>query len=136
MNISSDKADIDVALYFFGETLDLSALNALFNVDPIAAIAKGDPRLRRSNGEVLGVYTGSTWGFSSSQAIRSNEIDQHADWILSRADIARKFLKLSPKVEAFVEVSLGWNSSCALPKRLVAFAAEMKADVGVVAGTY
>ena len=127
--------DIQVSLYLIGDPLELAELKTVFQVEPIVSIAKGEPRIRKATGQVVGVHAASTWGFSSAQAVGSSEIEDHSAWLVSKAAPAIPLLNCNPNIEAFFEVTMSGLSSCScvLPKNLLALARELNAEVGVVA---
>lgn len=125
-----DSVEIEVALYLIGKFCPME-VGGSFCVVPNRAVAKGSERQRKSTSEVLGLYSDSIWGFSSGQAVRSSEVDEHANWIIGKSAAAKGLI--SESVHAFVEVRLQCGTSCILPKELLDFAKNLSAEIGIVA---
>jgi hypothetical protein len=125
-----DLPEVEVALYLIGDFQPERVASA-FDVAAKVAVAKGSERRRKSTGEVLGIYQEATWGFTSGDAVRSNEIADHVAWLVSKGAAARGFI--GQDVHAFLEVSLQTGTSCVLPESLLSFAGELRAEIGIVA---
>jgi hypothetical protein len=135
INQMPEYPQVQIALYVIGESIDLTKLRDWLSAEPVVSISKGDPRLRVSTGELLGFYSKSTWGFGSFPAITSDEIDEHAEWLIAKAFTAIPVLCTTSEQEAFIEITLasyGKSCSCVLPPRLLELAAELRARIGVV----
>lgn len=125
-----ETPEVAVALYLIGNFCP-EEVGAAFGVVPHMVVAKGSQRRRKSTGEVLGIYSDSTWGFSSSQVVRSSEIDEHVTWLIARGATAKGLINES--VHAFIEVRVQCNTSCVLPESLLEFARRLSAQIGIVA---
>ena len=129
------QTEIQVALYLVGDAIDDVALNRLLQVEPTVSIKKGDQRIQKSTGQTFGFYSESTWGFSSAQAVASNALEDHTEWLCSKASVATDRLRSNAEYKAWIEVTSTSevDSACfELPVRLSALAAELSATVGVV----
>lgn len=128
-----DSPEIQVALYLVGDPIEPLSLNALLNVEQEIYIAKGDPRVVKGN--VRGFHKTSTWGFCSVQAIASDEIDNHADWLCSKVENAIDVLRSKPSREAFIEITIvttfSISGSFVLPANLLELARKLDAKIGV-----
>ena len=100
---SAEVPEVDVALYLIGEFCP-EEVGADFGVVPNVAVAKGSQRRHRSTGEVIGIYSDSTWGFSSAQVVMSNEIDEHVTWLIGTGAAAKGLINES--IHAFIEVRM------------------------------
>ena len=127
-----DLPEVAVALYLIGD-FQPDRVAAAFDVVAKVVVAKGSERRRKSTGEVLGIYQEATWGFTSGDVVRSNEISDHVAWLVGKSAAARSFL--GQDVHAFLEVSLQNGTSCVLPESLLSFAGELSAEIGIVART-
>lgn len=133
--MSYEITEIQIALYLVGDTIDDAALNSLLQVEPVVSVKKGDQRIQKSTGQTFGSYSESTWGFSSAQAVASNVLEDHTEWLWSKVSAAADKLRSNPAYKAWIEVTSTTKantSSLHLPHRLSALAAELSATVGVV----
>jgi hypothetical protein len=128
----SDTAapEIEVAVYLIGD-FHPDEIAPSLGVVPNVVLPKGSERRRKSTGEVLGIYDESTWGFSSAQAVASNELSEHVAWVIRNGGPVKALA--NERIQVFIEVTLDGGTSCVLPKSLLVFAQELRAEVGIVA---
>jgi hypothetical protein len=124
--------EVEVGLYLIGDFVP-EEVGRAFDVTPVFSVAKGSERRHTKTGVMLGIYDEATWGFTSAQAVRSNEILEHATWIIEKSASARGLV--SDSVHAFIEVRLQAGTSFVLPENLMNFARELGAEIGIVART-
>jgi hypothetical protein len=122
--------EIEVGLYLIGDFAP-EEIGREFDVAPVISVAKGSERCRMSTGAVLGVYKEATWGFTSGQVVKSNEISEHVTWLIEKSSAATGLV--NHNVHAFFEITMQAGTSCVLPRDLLAFANELGAEIGIVA---
>ena len=124
--------EVDVALYLIGDFFP-QEVGGYFAVESNVSVRKGTERRSAITGEILGVYKVSTWGLSSAKFILSNEIDEHAPWLIENGTPAKRLIGMG--IHAFIEVRLQSGTSCVLPEILLNFARDISASIGIVART-
>ena len=123
--------ELELGFYLFGDLPEPPELERIFEVRAVVSHRAGDPRLHRISGEQTGVHSQAVWGFTTRH-IQSNEMQPHAEWLLSAADPARELLGSRPSAVAYIELALTRGSSTVLPLALVEFAGKLKAEIGFV----
>lgn len=124
-----------IVFYLIADSIDHEALNAQLGVQSIVSITKGDPRIYRPTGKVHGFYAESTWGFSSAQAIESDELDDHANWLLSKVSGSVEMLRSDKVRKAFIEITViteMHSGSLVLPVAFLALATDLNAEIGAI----
>jgi hypothetical protein len=126
----ADPPEIEVGLYLIGDFAP-DDIGREFDVVPVFSVAKGSERRHRSTGAVLGTYKEATWGFTSGQVVKSNEISEHVTWLIEKSSAATGLVNYN--VHAFFEITMQAGTSCVMPGDLLAFAKELGAEIGIVA---
>jgi hypothetical protein len=128
----ADSREIELGFYLLGDIPEAMQLERLFGVTSSVSYRKGAPRIRRNTGERTGTHSESIWGFNTS-SIASNEMNDHAEWILTKVSPAAEFLASFPNARAFIEIILEAGNSAVLPSRLIQFACDTDTEIGIVA---
>lgn len=134
-NMRDEIPEIQIAFYLIGDVIDEVALNHLLQVEPTVSIKKGEPRIQKSTGQTFGSYWESTWGFSSAQAVASNRIEAHTEWLWSKVSRSTCALCSNEGHKIWIEVTALHEDPLhvfVLPDRLLELASELNATVGVV----
>ncbi|MBK6999285.1 MAG: hypothetical protein IPH35_04685 [Rhodoferax sp.] len=128
---TAESPEIEVGLYLIGDFAP-DKIGLAFDVVPIFSAAKGSERRHKKTGRLLGIYEEATWGFTSGQAVMSNEISDHVAWLIEKSSAARGLV--NDHVHAFIEITMRttlYSTSCMLPKDLLFFARELSAEIGI-----
>lgn len=127
--------EVQIAFYLIGDAIDGAALGSLLQVEPMVSIKKGEQRIQKSTRQTFGFYPESTWGFSSAQAVESDKIETHTEWLRSKISKATCNLCSDAGHKIWIEVTAvnkDPSPSLVLPDRLLELASELNATVGVV----
>jgi hypothetical protein len=127
----AEPPEIEVGLYLIGDFAP-DKIGLAFDVVPAFSAAKGSERRYKKTGRLLGIYEEATWGFTSGQAVQSNEISDHTFWVIEKSSAARGLVNDS--VRAFIEITMRttlYSTSCVLPKELLVLARELNAEIGI-----
>lgn len=129
----ANALEIEVGLYLIGDFAP-DVIGRQFDVVPVLSIVKGSERRPKRTGALLGLNREATWGFTSGQVVKSNEISDHVKWLIEKSSAASG--TVNHNVRAFFEISMGAGTSCVIPGELLAFAKELDAEIGIVARSY
>ncbi len=132
MTEHSISPEIYIDFYLSGDPIDKKMLNSLLSAEPDVSIAKGEPRRRKSTGEITGVYSESVWGMTSKSKIFSNEIDDHCEWLLNKVSGSIEVIRSDPALRTDIEITMVWATSFVLPPKLLELVRALDARIGVV----
>jgi len=126
------ELELELGFYLLGDIPEASELGLVFGIHPAVSHRAGEPRVHGISGLQIGSHWEAVWGFTTGH-IKSNEIQPHVDWLLSATAPARELLDAHPNAAAFIELALTGGGSTVLPRTLLEFAGELRAEIGFVA---